>query len=285
MAETGYLAAIRDSYDAVAADYVRLVPKPDAIDPPSRSMLTAFAELVRSAGLGPVADLGCGPGQVTAHLAGLGLSMFGIDLSPKMIMMARQAYPELPYAVGSMTALGLGDGALGGILAWYSTYHTPPDQLPVLFAEFHRTLAPGGYLLLGTYTGDDEQLRPALAFGHHRVFSTGFNLVPPGRIGALLAQAGLSVTAQLESPPPPAARTRRPHACLLARKPGWRSRVVTVSPPDRWSSLPGSSRAGAQPRAKVSAPPRLAAPGIGRWILRRVVIRLMFRYSPSVLQT
>jgi SAM-dependent methyltransferase len=161
MAETGYLAAIRESYDTVAADYVRLVPKPDAMDPASRSMLTAFAELVRAAGLGPVADLGCGPGRVTAHLAGLGLPAFGIDLSPKMIMMARRAYPELRYAVGSMTALGLGDGALGGILAWYSTYHTPPEQLPVLFAEFHRTLAPGGHLLLGTYTGDGEQLRPA----------------------------------------------------------------------------------------------------------------------------
>jgi SAM-dependent methyltransferase len=218
MAETGYLAAIRESYDTVAADYARLVPKPDAMDPVSRSMLAAFAELVRAAGLGPVADLGCGPGRVTAHLAGLGLAAFGIDLSPKMIMMARQAYPELRYAVGSMTALGLGRGALGGILAWYSTYHTPPEQLPVLFAEFHRTLAPGGHLLLGTYTGDDEQLSPAQAFGHHRVFYRSY-LVPPGRIGALLAQAGFTVTAQLESPPPAAARSRRPHACLLARKP------------------------------------------------------------------
>jgi SAM-dependent methyltransferase len=218
MAETGYLAAIRESYDAVAADYVRLVPKPGAMDPASRSMLTAFAELARSAGLGPVADLGCGPGRVTAHLAGLGLPAFGIDLSPKMIMMARRAYPELRYAVGSMTALGLGDGALGGILAWYSTYHTPPEQLPVLFAEFHRTLAPGGYLLLGTYTGDGEQLSPARAFGNHRVFYRSY-LMPPRRIGALLAQAGLTVTARLESPPPAAARSRRPHACLLARKP------------------------------------------------------------------
>ena len=219
MAETGYLAAIRASYDAVAADYVRLVPKPDAMDPASRSMLAAFADLVRAAGLGPVADLGCGPGRVTAHLAGLGLPAFGIDLSPKMIMMARRAYPELRYAVGSMTALGLGDGALGGILAWYSTYHTPPAQLPGLFAEFHRTLAPGGHLLLGTYTGDDEQLRPARAFGNHRVFYRSY-LMPPGRLGALLGQAGLTVTARLELPPGPAtAPTRRPHACLLARKP------------------------------------------------------------------
>lgn len=218
MAETGYLAAIRASYDAMAADYVRLVPKPDAIDPASRSMLAAFAELVGSAGLGPVADLGCGPGRVTAHLAGLGLPAFGIDLSPKMIMMARQAHPELRYAVGSMTALGLGRGTLGGILAWYSTYHTPPEQLPALFAEFHRTLAPGGHLLLGTYTGDDEHLRPALAFGSHRVFYHSY-LLPPGDLATLLAGAGLTVTAQLESLPSPAGRSRRPQACLLARKP------------------------------------------------------------------
>jgi SAM-dependent methyltransferase len=219
MAETADLAAIRASYDAVAADYVRLVPKPDAIDPASRSMLGAFAELVQAAGLAPVADLGCGPGRVTAYLAGLGLPAFGVDLSPKMIAMARQAHPELRFAVGSMTALGLGDGTLGGILAWYSTYHTPPGQLPALFAEFDRTLAPGGHLLLGTYTGDDEHLSPALAFGKHRVFYHSY-LLPPGRLATLLAGAGLTVTAQLESLPSPAARTRRPQACLLARKPG-----------------------------------------------------------------
>jgi SAM-dependent methyltransferase len=221
MAETGYLAAVRESYDTVAADYVRLVRAPDAMDPASRSMLATFADLARSAGLGPVADLGCGPGRVTAHLAGLGLPAFGVDLSPKMIAMARQAYPELRFSVGSMTALGLGDGALGGILAWYSTYHTPPAQLPELFAEFHRTLAPGGHLLLGTYTGDDEHLRPARAFGQHRVFYHSY-LVPPGRIATLLSRAGLTVAARLEVPPPPAARTRRPQACLLARKPGAR---------------------------------------------------------------
>ena len=145
MAETGYLAAVRASYDAVAADYVRLVAAPDAMDPVSRSMLSAFAELAGAAGLGPVADLGCGPGRVTAHLAGLGLPTFGIDLSPKMIMMARQAHPELRYAVGSMTALGLGRDTLGGILAWYSTYHTPPEQLPALFAEFQQALEQLGW--------------------------------------------------------------------------------------------------------------------------------------------
>lgn len=54
---------------------------------------------------GPVADLGCGPGKVTAHLAELGVPAFGVDLSPKMIELARQAHPGLHFEVGSMTSL------------------------------------------------------------------------------------------------------------------------------------------------------------------------------------
>lgn len=72
MAEPSFLTAVRESYDTVAADYVERVPPPAEMDPLSRAMLAGFAELVRTAGLGPVADLGCGPGRVTAHLAGLG---------------------------------------------------------------------------------------------------------------------------------------------------------------------------------------------------------------------
>lgn len=37
-------------------------------------MLAAFAELVDAADAGPVADLGCGPGRMTAHMHALGLT-------------------------------------------------------------------------------------------------------------------------------------------------------------------------------------------------------------------
>lgn len=160
MTEPAYLAAVRDSYDEVAVDYARGVMKPAEFAPLSRAMLAAFAELVLAAGAGPVADLGCGPGHLTAHLARAGLSAFGVDLSPRMIELARQAYPELRFELGSMTALELGDDELGGILAHFSTHHTPPEALPAVFAECYRVLAPGGHLMLAGHVGDGEQLSP-----------------------------------------------------------------------------------------------------------------------------
>jgi SAM-dependent methyltransferase len=216
MPELPYLAAVRESYDTVAAAYVERVPEPDAMAPLERATLAAFAELVLAAGRGPVADLGCGPGRLTAHLTRLGLSAFGVDLSPRMIELARQAYPDLRFTVGSMTALDLPDGQLGGILAWYSTYHTPPKNVPVVFAEFHRTLAPGGHLLLGVYVGADEHFRPTQAYGGRPVSYESY-LLPLDRIVDLLGEAGLVVTAQLVQGPDE--QTARQYVSILARKP------------------------------------------------------------------
>ncbi|GGX24267.1 class I SAM-dependent methyltransferase [Streptomyces lomondensis] len=214
MTEPPHLSAVRASYDAVAADYARRVKEPAELDPVSRAMLAAFADLVRDRG--PVADLGCGPGKVTAHLAALGVRAFGVDVSPRMIELARAAYPELRFTVGSMTALDIGDGDLGGILAYYTTHHTPPQWLPTVFAEFHRTLAPGGRLMLAGHVGEDEHLRPTHAYGGHPVSYESY-LLPPDRIADLLHRAGLVVTTRMVQEPE--GETKRQVGTFLAYKP------------------------------------------------------------------
>jgi len=215
--ETSYLTAVRESYDTVATAYVARVKTPAELDPMSRATLAAFAELVQTAPRGPVADLGCGPGRVTAHLAALGVPVFGIDLSPKMVTLAQEAHPALRFTVGSMTALPVGDNRLGGILAYYSTHHTPPHLLPTVLSEFHRTLAPGGHLMLAGHVGNDEHLRPARAYGDHPVSYESY-LLPAERIAELLQQAGLVVTTRLVQEPGEGVKKRK-YATFLARKP------------------------------------------------------------------
>jgi SAM-dependent methyltransferase len=194
MTEPDFLGATRASYDAVAADYLGRYGDELAAKPLDRAMLAAFAELVRTTGAGPVADIGCGTGRVTAHLSRLGLSAFGVDLSPQMIAVARRSYPDLRFDVGSMLALDLPDDALGGVLAWYSTIHIPEPRLLDVFAEFRRVLAPGGLVLLGFQVGD-EPLHMTQALGH--TVSLDFHRRQPDHVAGLLGQAGLVMRARL----------------------------------------------------------------------------------------
>lgn len=200
-------ATTRADYDTWAVEYTERFRT--ALDdmPLDRAMLGAFAELVK----GPVGDLGCGPGRLTGHLHALGLDVFGIDLSPAMVALAREEHPGLHFAEGTITALDLADEALGGILAWYSVIHTPPPEVPAVFAEFHRVLAPGGHLLLGFTATDGPSPEPF----PHKV-TPGYLWRPEMLVG-LLREAGLVEVARLVRPPTESERYLQ--GCILARKP------------------------------------------------------------------
>lgn len=215
--EPDFLRNTRASYDAVAAAYADWLRDELAAKPFDRAILAVFAELVRAAGQGPVADIGCGAGRVTAHLNGLGVPAFGIDLSPQMIAVARQAYPGLRFEVGSMLALDLPDGTLGGLLAWYSTIHVPDDRLPEAFAEFYRVLVPGGYALLAFQVGH-ERRHVTQTLG--QPISVDLHQRQPDHVAELLAQTGLVVRARLTREPDDEGdfTERTPQAFLLARK-------------------------------------------------------------------
>ncbi|MCC9309777.1 class I SAM-dependent methyltransferase [Kitasatospora sp. RB6PN24] len=217
MTDPDFLCDTRTSYDAIAATYSeRFRGRPD-IKPLDHAMLAAFAELVRERGRGPVADLGCGPGRLTAMLLELGLEQpFGIDLSPQMIEIARTTHPGLRFEVGSITALDLPDDSVTGILSWYSIIHLPPDQLPLALAEFHRILVPGGAALVAFQVGDQPHRREEL-LGHQ--VSLEFFRRTPETVSDALAAAGLPVHTHLVRGAVADGVESVPQAFLLARKP------------------------------------------------------------------
>lgn len=162
----------------------------------------------RLLGGGPVAELGCGPGRVTAHLRDLGLDVFGVDLSPVMIDLARQTYPDLRFEVGSMDALELADEKLGGIASWYSLIHAPPRDIPAYLAEFRRVLAPGGHLLLAFFDSEGE---PVTAFDHAVVTAYRW---PIDALADLAQEAGFVEIGRMLREPREGERHRRGHLLM-----------------------------------------------------------------------
>jgi SAM-dependent methyltransferase len=211
MSDLGFLDTTRSSYDAVAAGYSTLFVDDLPRQPVKRSLLTLFAELA----LGRTADVGCGPGHVTAFLRRQGLEVFGIDLSPGMVEQARANYPELHFEVGSMTGLDHPDRSLSGLNAWFSTIHIPDQELPAVLTEFHRVLIPGAPLMLAFQVGEGPE-HFAEAWGHE--VDLTIHRRRPETVTEMLTEAGFHVfvTAvhELAGPQP-----RKRGAYLIARKP------------------------------------------------------------------
>ncbi|GAA1464734.1 class I SAM-dependent methyltransferase [Nocardiopsis exhalans] len=197
----------------MAALYTELTRNELDAHPLDRGLLAAFAEYVRGSGPepGPVAELGCGSGRITALLRDLGLAVFGVDLSPVMIDIARRTYPDLRFEVGSMDALDLADGGLAGAVSWYSVIHAPPEDLPAYLAEFRRVLAPGGHLLLAFF---DSQGAPVTEFDHKVVTAYRW---PIDHLAALAAETGFVEVGRMLREPVEGERFRRGR--LLVRVP------------------------------------------------------------------
>ncbi|WP_328873430.1 class I SAM-dependent methyltransferase [Streptomyces sp. NBC_00287] len=214
--DTDFIQATSTSYDAIAPAYTDRHPDGLGHHPLEKALLTAFAEQVGEHTRAPVGDLGSGPGYVTARLHGLGVEVFGVDVSPRMVALAREAHPHLRFHIGTMTDLDLPDETLGGITALYSVIHIPTDRLTAAFTEFHRVLVPGGHVLLSFQTADaDELIHLTERFGED--ISLHYYIRTPETVTAHLRKAGLVVQARVVREP--VGEEKMARAFLLARKP------------------------------------------------------------------
>ncbi|MFG3013634.1 hypothetical protein ACGFZB_24890 [Streptomyces cinerochromogenes] len=99
--------------------------------------------------------------------------------------------------------------------SWPGTRPTtrPPQWLPSVSAEFHRTARPAA-TCSGRPCWRDERLQPIPTYGHPVSYQS--YLLPPGRLVGLLEQVGVVVTARLEQEP--GKRVDTAPTCLPTRR-------------------------------------------------------------------
>ena len=140
---------VERAYSERAAEYVGLLGRIEHAADEDRKYVQAWASTVA----GPIADVGCGPGQWTNFLRESGVDIEGIDPVSTFIEGAKSNYPDSKYRLGSAEELKVEDHSLAGILAWYSLIHIDPRRIDETFAEFARSLKLGGSILIAYFDG------------------------------------------------------------------------------------------------------------------------------------
>ena len=215
---------IRGTYDAVAPHYAAAFADDLAARILDRALLGAFAELVQRGGGGRVGDLGCGPGFEADHLAGLGLDVVGVDLSPGMIGEARRRHgeqPRLEFCVGSLLELPFADAELAGAIALYSLIHLEPGERARVYRELARVVRPGGPLLLSVHISAADfpsgSRRRISLWWDEQVAIDGY-FIDPDEVCDGLVAAGFELDARLDRGPATAGEFPSRRAYLLVTR-------------------------------------------------------------------
>lgn len=140
---------------------------------------------------GPVLDVGCGPGRLTAALHERGVDVLGLELVPEVPVLARRA--GAPLVVGDVFGPVPRTGAWRTVLLADGNVGIGGDAVRLL-RRVRRLLAPGGRVLVELHPG------PTAPTGPVRLETLGttsawFSWALLGKAGlpAVVQDAGLSV--------------------------------------------------------------------------------------------
>jgi demethylmenaquinone methyltransferase / 2-methoxy-6-polyprenyl-1,4-benzoquinol methylase len=154
-------------------------------------------------------DLACGTGDIALALAERGARVTGLDITLRMLQLARAKPGRAAFLAGDMTSLPFPDQSFDLVTTGYGIRNVP--RIEPAIAEIHRVLRPGGLLLSldfdrpdrtvlrGIYLGYLTCVGSALGWVLHRDPDT-YRYIPasiaryPGarRVSALLGQAGFA---------------------------------------------------------------------------------------------
>ena len=133
---------IVSDFDAIA-DALASLPARDRPTPPERALLRHVPSRASTA-----LDAGCGDGVVARELARRGLRVEAVDLSPRMIALARAKTPvelDVRYTVGNVLTAGYPLAAFDVVVSVNMVHHL---DLQTAVATLAALVAPDGVLLI-----------------------------------------------------------------------------------------------------------------------------------------
>jgi SAM-dependent methyltransferase len=170
---------------------------------PSITAAELTARFVDAVQAGPdttILDVACGPGIVTAGLAAQARAVVAFDLTPEMLLQARDrcakaGLTNVTFKQGNATSLPFPDNSFDGVVTRLSVHHFDAPRL--VLAEMFRVLRPGGKFVLADVVSSADAAEAEL---HNAIEvlrdPSHVRMLPVAELTAMISDAGFAIEAQ-----------------------------------------------------------------------------------------
>jgi 2-polyprenyl-3-methyl-5-hydroxy-6-metoxy-1,4-benzoquinol methylase len=133
-----------------------------------KSELEKFSGLLPTSG--DVLDAGCGVGiPVSQFLVKEGFKVTGVDISKKLINLAKENVPEASFYQKNILELDFQNNTFDGIICVYTLWHIPRTDHSSIINNFHRMMKENGILVINTGVFESDGM--STFFGERMLWS------------------------------------------------------------------------------------------------------------------
>ncbi len=138
------------TYNSLSEEYAKKFAK----YPPVAEWNIFLSKLPKQA---KILDVGCGSGRDSKYFSSKGHGVIGIDLSSKLLTIAKKAVPKANFKLMDLRKMTFPDKTFDGIWACASLLHIKRNEiLPVIY-KIYSLLKPNGILFILTREGIGEK--------------------------------------------------------------------------------------------------------------------------------
>lgn len=143
--------SVIDVYDTIAHQYAKQYDVPESSD---IQFVNKFLEQLPN-GL-KILDVGCGDGRDANYMTGKGFIVTGIDLSERMLAIARKRNHNIVFKQMDIRDLSFKDESFDGILCSFALIHVQNNEIPKTMKGFERVLKSGGKFAIFAQQGESD---------------------------------------------------------------------------------------------------------------------------------
>ncbi|MCT4552883.1 MAG: class I SAM-dependent methyltransferase [Alphaproteobacteria bacterium] len=173
---------IISTYNSIATDYEKAFSEPSLYISDFLKFLSPGDKIL---------DLGCGPGHNSIYLSSLGFEVVGVDLSDKMLELARNKNSKATFIKKDLSNLDFEENSFDHVIAAYSICYLPKDEVLSCLKNLSGIMKTSGIAFIKLQEGASSEITVPEPFDEK--LTIDLNVISFDEIKDLLSKSNFSI--------------------------------------------------------------------------------------------